>query len=104
MVDRERPARHLPPAPAGGRPGWGAGEVVRAEPRMVGSTAESTGGMTTNPQGFPDDLVAVDVGASSVSLRVDPATYPLDALYGAAYIFIDRCYVAARQARTRATA
>jgi His-Xaa-Ser system protein HxsD len=49
--------------------------------------------MTTNPQAFPDDLVAVDVGTSAVSLRVDPATYPLDALYGAAYIFIDRCYV-----------
>lgn len=49
--------------------------------------------MSTNPQGFPDELVAVDVGASSVTLRVDPATYPLDALYGAAYVFIDRCYV-----------
>lgn len=37
--------------------------------------------------------MAVDLGASSVTLRVDPATYPIDALYGAAYIFIDRCYV-----------
>jgi His-Xaa-Ser system protein HxsD len=49
--------------------------------------------LTTNMQGFPGDLVAADVGASSVTLRVDPATYPLDALYGAAYVFIDRCFV-----------
>jgi His-Xaa-Ser system protein HxsD len=49
--------------------------------------------MTMNPQGFPSDLVAVDVGASAVTLRVDPALYPLDALYGAAYVFIDRCFV-----------
>jgi His-Xaa-Ser system protein HxsD len=49
--------------------------------------------MTTDSQGFPDELVAVDVGASSVSLRVDAVTYPIDALYGAAYVFIDRCYV-----------
>ena len=43
--------------------------------------------------GFPHDLVAVDAGASSVSLRVDATAYSLDALYGASYIFIDRCYV-----------
>jgi His-Xaa-Ser system protein HxsD len=49
--------------------------------------------MSTTPRGFPPELVAVDVGASSVTLRVDPASYPLDALYGAAYVFIDRCYV-----------
>jgi His-Xaa-Ser system protein HxsD len=49
--------------------------------------------LTTNTQLFPDELLAVDVGASSITLRVDPATYPLDALYGAAYVFIDRCYV-----------
>src|SRR5580704_8567648 len=49
--------------------------------------------MTTNVQGFPDDLVAVDVGRHAVTLKVDPATYPLDALYGAAYVFIDRCFV-----------
>ena len=46
-----------------------------------------------DPQGFPGELVSVDLGASSATIRVDPATYPLDALYGAAYIFIDRCFV-----------
>jgi len=49
--------------------------------------------MATSLQGFPSDLLAVDRAASSVTLRVDPATYSLDALYGAAYIFIDRCFV-----------
>ena len=49
--------------------------------------------MTSQTQGFPDDLVSVDVGAKAVTLKVDPALYPLDALYGAAYIFIDRCFV-----------
>jgi His-Xaa-Ser system protein HxsD len=49
--------------------------------------------MTMDPRGFPGELVSVDLGASSVTIRVDPTTYPLDALYGAAYIFIDRCFV-----------
>jgi His-Xaa-Ser system protein HxsD len=29
----------------------------------------------------------------SVRLEVDATLYPLEALYGAAYVFIDRCYV-----------
>jgi His-Xaa-Ser system protein HxsD len=49
--------------------------------------------MTTNLNGFPTELLAVDLSASSVTMRVDPVVYPLGALYGAAYIFIDRCYV-----------
>jgi len=49
--------------------------------------------LTTNLPEFPEGLVSVDLGASSVTLRVDPATYSLDALYGASYIFIDRCFV-----------
>jgi His-Xaa-Ser system protein HxsD len=43
--------------------------------------------------GFPSDLCTVDMGNRSVELRVDSALYPLGALYGAAYVFIDRCYV-----------
>ncbi len=42
---------------------------------------------------LPADLVSVDASSGSVALRVDAAAYPLDALYGAAYVFIDRCYV-----------
>jgi len=43
--------------------------------------------------GFPADLCTVDVGAGSVTLSVEFSLYPLGALYGAAYVFIDRCYV-----------
>jgi len=49
--------------------------------------------MTTGLADLPGDRVAADLAASSVTMRVDAATYPLDALYGAAYVFIDRCYV-----------
>ncbi len=49
--------------------------------------------MTAGVEGFPSELAAVDLGAGSVSLRVEAALYPLDALYGAAYVFIDRCFV-----------
>jgi His-Xaa-Ser system protein HxsD len=44
-------------------------------------------------EGFPDELVAVDLGAAAISMRVDATLYPLDALYGASYVFLDRCYV-----------
>lgn len=43
--------------------------------------------------GFPDDLCTVDLQSAAVALRVDAGLYPLGALYGAAYVFIDRCYV-----------
>jgi His-Xaa-Ser system protein HxsD len=42
---------------------------------------------------FPTDLAEIDVQANAVALRVDASLYPLSALYGASYIFIDRCYV-----------
>jgi His-Xaa-Ser system protein HxsD len=43
--------------------------------------------------GLPNDVVAADVQARSVSLRVEEALYPLSAIYAAAYIFLDRCFV-----------
>lgn len=42
---------------------------------------------------LPPDLVSVDLAARAVSLRVDASLYPLGALYAAAYVFLDRCYV-----------
>ncbi len=42
---------------------------------------------------IPAGLVALDLGEAAVQLHVDAALYPLQAIYGAAYIFIDRCYV-----------
>jgi His-Xaa-Ser system protein HxsD len=49
--------------------------------------------MSTAVEGMPSDIVQADVQAGSVSLRVDSALYPRSALYGAAYIFLDRCFV-----------
>lgn len=44
-------------------------------------------------EGFPSDVVVTDLGRASVSLTCAAAIYPLEALYGAAYVFIDRCFV-----------
>jgi His-Xaa-Ser system protein HxsD len=49
--------------------------------------------MANEVEGFPDELARVDLDAGSVRIELDEALYPLEALYGAAYIFIDRCYV-----------
>lgn len=42
---------------------------------------------------IPAGLVAVDVADAAVHLHVDESLYPLQAVYGAAYVFLDRCYV-----------
>lgn len=41
----------------------------------------------------PEGLVHVETAEGRVSMQVDAAIYPLEALYGAAYVFIDRCFV-----------
>ena len=48
---------------------------------------------TQTLDGFPKDLAVSDLEAGSVTLTVDAAVYPLEAVYGASYIFIDRCFV-----------
>ncbi|NVB36983.1 His-Xaa-Ser system protein HxsD [Pseudenhygromyxa sp. WMMC2535] len=47
----------------------------------------------TSVPDIPEALVGVDLGEQSVSMTLDAELYPLQAVYGAAYIFIDRCYV-----------
>ncbi|MGZ3419695.1 MAG: His-Xaa-Ser system protein HxsD [Polyangiales bacterium] len=42
---------------------------------------------------LPDDVVSVDRKEGNVAMRVDSTLYPLEAVYAAAYVFIDRCYV-----------
>ena len=37
--------------------------------------------------------LAYDLGERSVRFVVDEELYPRDAIYGAAYLFVDRCYV-----------
>ncbi len=44
-------------------------------------------------EGFPENLARVDLGEGRAIVDVDSTVYPLDAVYGAAYVFIDRCYV-----------
>lgn len=48
---------------------------------------------TQTLEGFPADIVVTDPTEGSVTVTVDAAVYPLEAVYGAAFIFIDRCYV-----------
>jgi His-Xaa-Ser system protein HxsD len=37
--------------------------------------------------------LSISQGDRSISLEFDEALYPRDAIYGAAYIFLDRCYL-----------
>ncbi len=48
---------------------------------------------TPSLDGFPSDIVAADPAQGAVKVTVDASIYPLEAVYGAAYIFLDRCYV-----------
>lgn len=41
----------------------------------------------------PEGLLQIETAEGRVSMQVDAAIYPLEALYGAAYVFIDRCWV-----------
>ncbi len=47
----------------------------------------------TTLDGFAEALVSADLSDCSATLTVDQRVYPLEAVYGAAYVFIDRCYV-----------
>ena len=48
---------------------------------------------TTQVAGMPPDQVDAEFAARSVAVMLDESVYPLDAVYGASYTFIDRCYV-----------
>ncbi len=49
--------------------------------------------MSSEESRLPTDVVEVDSAQGAVTLRVDDTLYPLEAIYAAAYVFIDRCYV-----------
>ena len=49
--------------------------------------------MTAKMDGLPEGLAGVDLEEGSVHLRLDSTLYPLDAVYGASFTFLDRCYV-----------
>jgi hypothetical protein len=42
---------------------------------------------------IPEALVSGSATERSVSMTIDAELYPLQAVYGASYIFLDRCYV-----------
>ncbi len=41
----------------------------------------------------PDAIARADMGDGSVELFVDESLYPLEAVYGASFTFLDRCFV-----------
>jgi His-Xaa-Ser system protein HxsD len=49
--------------------------------------------MSQSVEGFPESMARADLGSAEVALTVDESVYPLDAVYGAAFTFLDRCYV-----------
>jgi His-Xaa-Ser system protein HxsD len=65
--------------------------VASAVPEAVTSHAVSI--PTPQLEGMPDGLVTVDAADTAVTFVADATLYPLDAVYGASYVFIDRCYV-----------
>ncbi|MFK7987147.1 MAG: hypothetical protein AB8I08_14070 [Sandaracinaceae bacterium] len=48
---------------------------------------------TTSIEGIPEDLARIDLDENRAIVDIDAGLYPVEALYGAAYVFIDRCYV-----------
>jgi|HubBroStandDraft_1064217.scaffolds.fasta_scaffold166122_1 His-Xaa-Ser system protein HxsD len=49
--------------------------------------------MSAPLSGFPPEVAHTLTADNAVELNFSKTLYPLDAVYGAAYIFIDRCYV-----------
>lgn len=49
--------------------------------------------MSTPLAEIPPGLVEVDLHEATAVVQLDASLYPLPAVYGAAYVFIDRCYV-----------
>src|SRR5579859_6436261 len=49
--------------------------------------------MTAPLSGFPPEVAQIVKPEHAVELSFAKSIYPLDAVYGAAYVFIDRCFV-----------
>ena len=49
--------------------------------------------MDSSTSDLSSEIVQSDLADGRVILTLDSTLYPLDALYGASYVFIDRCYV-----------
>jgi hypothetical protein len=46
-----------------------------------------------NPSEVLESRLGFSLGRDHVSFDVDETVYPLDAIYGGAYLFVDRCFV-----------
>jgi His-Xaa-Ser system protein HxsD len=44
-------------------------------------------------EGLPAERASADLEDGSATIRLDEDLYPLEAVYAAAYVFLDRCYV-----------
>ncbi len=44
-------------------------------------------------EGLPPELVSADLSDLSATVTIDATLYPVDAVYGASFVLIDRCYV-----------
>lgn len=44
-------------------------------------------------QGLPPSILSADLADNAVAITVDADLYPLDAIYGASFTFLDRCFV-----------
>ncbi len=49
--------------------------------------------MTEPLAGIPESLAGVEIDDAAVHVTVDDQVYPLEAVYGASFTFIDRCFV-----------
>ncbi|HYD50924.1 MAG TPA: His-Xaa-Ser system protein HxsD [Terriglobales bacterium] len=56
--------------------------------------------MADAPVGEPSRL-GFTLGDASISFSLDETVYPLEAIYGAAYLFLDRCFVYLTRSRER---
>ncbi len=54
------------------------------------------------PSEVPESRLGVSLGRDHVSFDADETVYPLDAIYGAAYLFVDRCFVFLSRPRPQA--
>jgi len=44
-------------------------------------------------EGAQESRLGFELGLDHISFSVDESAYPLDAIYGACYLFLDRCFV-----------
>lgn len=45
------------------------------------------------PEGTPESRLGFSLGPDRISFEIDESVYPLEAVYGACYLFLERCFV-----------